>query len=82
MRNGAIRMQRASDHLAVVIAERVPFDAGSYDLKPGGIEVLKQMGVLLKTASFKEIRAVGHADGDSVSDRSNQYFEKVAISKA
>jgi chemotaxis protein MotB len=82
LRNGDIRMQRASDHLTVVIAERLLFDAGSHELKPGGIEVLKQMGVLFKTASFKEIRVAGHADKASASDGSNQYFERLALSKA
>jgi flagellar motor protein MotB len=82
LRDGDIRMQRTSDHLTVVIAERLLFDAGSYEIKPGGIEVLKQMGVLFKTASFKEIRVAGHADKASASDGSNQYFERLALSKA
>jgi chemotaxis protein MotB len=82
LRDGDIRMQRASNHLTVVIAERLLFDAGSYEIKPGGIEVLKQMGVLFKTASFKEIRVAGHADKASASDGSNQYFERLALSKA
>jgi chemotaxis protein MotB len=82
LRDGDIRMQRTSDHLTVVIAERLLFDTGSRDLKPDGIEVLKQMGVLFKAASFKEIRVAGHADKASASDGSNQYFEKLALSKA
>ena len=82
LRDGDIRMQRTSDHLTVVIAERLLFDAGSSELKPVGIDVLKQMGILFKTAPFKEIRVVGHADKASVSDGSNQYFEKLALSKA
>jgi chemotaxis protein MotB len=82
LRDGDIRMQRTSDHLTVVIAERLLFDAGSYEIKPGGIEVLKQMGVLFKTASFREIRVAGHADKASASDGSNQYFERLALSKA
>jgi chemotaxis protein MotB len=82
LRDGDIRMQRASDHLTVVIAERLLFDAGSHELKPGGIEVLKQMGVLFKAAPFKEIRVAGHADKASASDGSTQYFEKLALSKA
>jgi chemotaxis protein MotB len=81
-RNGDIRMQRASDHLTVVITERLLFDAGSHEIKPDGIEVLKQMGVLFKTATFKEIRVAGHADKASASDQSNKYFEKLALSKA
>lgn len=82
LRDGDIRMQRASDHLTVVIAERLLFDAGGHEIKPDGIEVLKQIRVLFKTASFKEIRVAGHTDKASASDRSNQYFEKLALSKA
>lgn len=82
LRDGDIRMQRTSDHLTVVIAERLLFDAGSHEIKPNAIEVLKQMGILFKTASFKEIRVAGHADKASASDGSNQYFEKLALSKA
>ena len=82
LRDGDIRMQRANDHLTVVIAERLLFDAGSHEIKPGGIEVLTQIRVLCKTASFKEIRVAGHGDMASASDPSNQYFEKLALSKA
>ena len=82
LRDGDVRMQRTSDHLTVVIAERLLFEAGNHEIKPDGIDVLKQMGVLFKTASFKEIRVAGHADKASTSDGSNQYFEKLALSKA
>jgi chemotaxis protein MotB len=82
LRDGDVRMQRTSDHLTVVIAERLLFDAGSHEIKPDGVEMLKQMGVLFKTASLKEVRVVGHADKDSASDGSNQYFERLALSKA
>jgi chemotaxis protein MotB len=82
LRDGDVRMQRTSDHLTVVIAERLLFDAGSHEIKPDAIDVLKQMGMLFKAASLKEIRVVGHADKASASDGSNQYFEKLALSKA
>ena len=82
MLNGDITMQRARDHLTVVITERLLFDAGSHEIKPDGIEALKRMGVLFKTAAFKEIRVAGHADKASVSDASSKYFEKLALSKA
>jgi chemotaxis protein MotB len=80
--DGDIRMQRTSDHLTVVIAERLLFDAGSPDLKPDGIKVLKQMRILFKATTFKEIRVAGHTDKASASDGSTQYFEKLALSKA
>jgi chemotaxis protein MotB len=40
------------------------------------------MGMLFKTASFREIRVAGHADKASVSDPSSNYFERLALSKA
>ena len=80
--NGDIRMQRARDHLTVVMTERLLFDAGSYDVKPEGIDLLKQMGVLFRAASLKEIRVAGHSDKASVNDHSDGYFEKLALSKA
>jgi chemotaxis protein MotB len=82
LRNGDIRMQRTSDHLTIVIAERLLFDAGSHEIKPDGIDLLNQMGALFKTASFKEIRVAGHADKASAGDGSNRYFERLALSKA
>ncbi|HSA84887.1 MAG TPA: OmpA family protein [Nitrospira sp.] len=80
--NGDIRMQRARDHLTVVMTERLLFDAGSHDVNSGGIALLKQMDVLFNAASFKEIRVAGHADKASVNDHTDEYFEKLALSKA
>jgi len=82
LRDGDVRIQRTNDHLTVVIAERLLFDVGSYEIKPDAIDVLRQMGVLFRTTSLKEIRVVGHADKASASDGSNQYFERLALSKA
>src|SRR6185436_9698404 len=44
LRDGDVRMQRTSDHLTVVIAERLLFDAGRRALTPDGIEGLHQRG--------------------------------------
>ena len=82
LRDGDVKMQRTNDHLTVVIAERLLFNAGSHEIKPDAIDVLRQMGVLFRTASLKEIRVVGHADKASATDGSNQYFERLALSKA
>ena len=82
LRDGDISIQRASDHLTIVIAERLLFDAGSPEIKPNGIDVLTRMGIVLNAASFKEIRVAGHADKAPFSEPSTQYFEKLALSKA
>jgi chemotaxis protein MotB len=80
--NGDISIQRTRDHLTVVMTEQLLFDAGSHEIKPDGIDLLKQMGVLFKAASLKEIRVAGHVDKVSVNHRSDEYFEKLALSKA
>jgi chemotaxis protein MotB len=79
---GDIRMQRVSDHLTVILTERLLFDVGNHEIKPDGIEVLKHMGVLFKMTPLKEIRVAGHADGASASDRSDQYVGTLAFSRA
>lgn len=80
--DGDIRMQRTSDYLTVAMTERLLFDAGSYTIKPDGIEMLKRMKALFKTSALKEIRVAGYADKASAADRSTQYFEKLALAKA
>ena len=82
LHDGDISIQRTSDHLTIVIAERLLFDAGSPVITPSGIDVLTRMGVVFNAASFKEIRVAGHADQAPVSDPSTRYFEKLALSKA
>lgn len=79
---GDIRMQRVSDHLTVILTERLLFDVGNHEIKPDGIEVLKHMGALFKTTPLREIRVAGHADRASASDRSNQYVGTLAFSRA
>lgn len=79
---GDLKIQRARDHLTVVITERLLFNVGSDEIKPDGIEVLRQMGTLFKAAPLKEIRVAGHGDIASASDHSKTYFEKLALSKA
>jgi chemotaxis protein MotB len=82
LREGAISIQQAGDHLTIVIAERLLFDDGSPEIVPNGIDVLTRMGIVFNAASFKEMRVAGHADKATVSGPSIQYFEKLALSKA
>ncbi|MDP1768136.1 MAG: OmpA family protein [Nitrospirota bacterium] len=82
LREGDVRIQRTGDHLTIVIAERLLFDAGSPVITPSGIDVLARMGIVFNAASLKEIRVAGHADQAPISDPSTRYFEKLALSKA
>jgi flagellar motor protein MotB len=51
-----------------MMTERVLSDDGSHEVKQDGMDLLKQMGVLFKAASLKEIRVAGHADKALVND--------------
>ncbi|MBH0199424.1 MAG: OmpA family protein [Nitrospira sp.] len=79
---GDLSIQRAGDHLTIVITERLLFAVGSHEIKPEGIDVLRRMGTFLKTASLKEIRVAGHGDRATGFDRPGAYSEMVALSKA
>lgn len=79
---GDMTVRRTDRQLTVVLTERLLFDAGSDEITPGGIDVLKQMGTVFKTAPLREIRVTGHAGSPSTIDRSKQLFVKLASSKA
>ena len=62
--------------------KRLPVRCWESRVKTGCIDLSKQMGVLFKAASLKEIRVAGYAHKASVNDHSDEYFEKLALSKA
>jgi chemotaxis protein MotB len=80
--HGDLSIRRAGDHLTIVITERVLFAVGSYEIKPGGIDMLRRVGIFLKAASLKEIRVAGHGDRVPGADRPGMYYEMVTLSKA
>ena len=80
---GDLRLQRAGDHLTLIISERLLFDAEGDEVKPDGIEVLQQLGNLMNAAPIKDIRVVGHGYRTSGSGSLNvQVSQKLALSKA
>lgn len=80
--HGDLSIRRAGDHLTIVITERLLFAAGSYEIKPDGIDMLRRMGIFLEAASLKEIRVAGHGDRVPETDRPGMYSDMVALSKA
>jgi chemotaxis protein MotB len=79
---GDLSIQRAGDHLTVVITERLLFPVGSDEIKPDGIDLLRRIGAFCKSASLKEIRVAGHGDRAPSPDRPGTYFEMLSLSKA
>jgi flagellar motor protein MotB len=59
---GQVAIRQYEDKLTVNVAEKIFFDSGSAELKPGGRELLKKFGRIVKGLTGKVIRVEGHTD--------------------
>jgi chemotaxis protein MotB len=59
---GQVAIQQYEDKLTVNVAEKIFFDSGSAELKPGGKELLKKFGRIVKGLNDKWIRVEGYTD--------------------
>jgi len=59
---GQVAIRQYEDKLTVNVAEKIFFDSGSAELKPGGKELLKKFGRIVKGLADKVIRVEGHTD--------------------
>jgi chemotaxis protein MotB len=63
---GQVTISQYQDRLTVNVAEKIFFDSGSAALKPGGKEVLKKLGAIIKGLTDKVIRVEGYTDNVSI----------------
>ena len=59
---GDIKITQAVDRLSVNMVEKILFDSGRAEVKPGGLKVLKRVGDILKGVTDKQIRVEGYTD--------------------
>lgn len=59
---GQVTISQYEDRLTVNVAEKIFFDSGRAALKPGGKEMLKKVGSVLKGLTDKMVRVEGHTD--------------------
>jgi chemotaxis protein MotB len=59
---GQIAIQQYENKLTVNVAEKIFFDSGKATLKPGGKEILKKVGAVIKGLADKVVRVEGHTD--------------------
>ncbi len=64
---GQVTISQYEDKLTVNVAEKIFFDSGSAELKPGGKEVLGKVAHILKGLTDKVIRVEGHTDNVPIS---------------
>lgn len=66
MDNGDIVMRKVKSGLAVNMADRLFFETGKADIKPGGQAVLRKLAENLKDMPGKIIRVDGHTDSSPI----------------
>lgn len=59
---GNITMKQLGDQLTLGLATTLLFDSGEATLKPGGVDVLKRIGEVLKQYPDRAIHVAGHTD--------------------
>jgi chemotaxis protein MotB len=71
---GDIKITRALDRLSVNMVEKILFDSGRAEIKPGGVKVLKRVAEILKSVTDKEIRVEGHTDNVPIGEGLKRKF--------
>ncbi|MCG3205055.1 MAG: hypothetical protein KCHDKBKB_01772 [Elusimicrobia bacterium] len=59
---GQVAITNIQGKLSVNVADKIFFDSGKTEIKPGGREVLQRVGEILKKLTDKQIRIDGHTD--------------------
>ncbi|MDH4236279.1 MAG: OmpA family protein, partial [Nitrospira sp.] len=72
---GNITIQQVRDRLTINMVDRVLFDSGQAQVKPAGLNVLKQVSDILKSVTDKEIRIEGHTDNVPISSKLKDRFK-------
>ena len=72
---GNITIQQVRDRLTINMVDRVLFDSGQAQVKPAGLNVLKQVSDILKTVTDKQIRIEGHTDNVPISSKLQGRFK-------
>lgn len=62
IQRGEVRISELRGKLTVNVVDKILFDSGEAALKPAGINVLQQIGDILKSAADKDIQVEGHTD--------------------
>jgi chemotaxis protein MotB len=62
IQRGEVRISELKGKLTVNVVDQILFDSGQAKLKPAGINVLQQIGDIVKVAVDKEVQVEGHTD--------------------
>ena len=71
---GDIKIKQVRDRLTINMVDRVLFDSGQSQVKPAGLQVLKQVSDILKNVTDKQIRIEGHTDNVPIGAKLKERF--------
>jgi chemotaxis protein MotB len=71
---GDIKIKQVRDRLTINMVDRVLFDSGQTQVKPAGLNVLRQVSDVLKNVTDKQIRIEGHTDGVPIGVKLREKF--------
>lgn len=74
IKKGDITVTRVMDKLSVNLVEKILFDSGSAEIKPGGLKILDRVGGILKSVTDKQIRIEGYTDNVPIGSRLREKF--------
>ncbi|RME37313.1 MAG: chemotaxis protein MotB [Deltaproteobacteria bacterium] len=74
IKRGEITISELQGRLTVNMVERILFDSGSAEIKPGGLKVLARVGEILRNVQDKDIMVEGHTDSVPISSRLRDRF--------
>lgn len=72
---GNITIQQVRDRLTINMVDRVLFDSGKAQVKPAGVQVLKQVADVINKITDKQIRIEGHTDNVPISSKLQDRFK-------
>ena len=72
---GNITIQQVRDRLTINMVDRVLFDSGQAQVKPAGVQVLKQVADVINKITDKQIRIEGHTDNVPISSKLQNRFK-------
>ena len=71
---GGIWIKRVRDRLSITMVDRLLFDSGQAQVKPDGLNVLKEVSEALKSVTDKQIRVEGHTDNVPIGSKLRDRF--------
>jgi len=69
IQKGTITIKESKGKLTLNVSDKVLFDSGKVEIKKEGLEVLKKVAEVLKSATDREVRIEGHTDNIKISGR-------------